>query len=66
MAQSADSWQMKVSRLLEFAEVLYNHNYPVAEARQLVQWAVDILLQESERADQAGETESLKLSLSPT
>lgn len=55
-AQGADSWWMKVRFMLEFGEVLYNHNYSKAEGRQLVQWAVDVLLQEHEQVDEAGKT----------
>lgn len=53
-AQSADSWWMKASLLMEFGEFLYNHKCSKAEGRQLVQWAVDILLQDSEQVNETG------------
>lgn len=53
-AQSTDSWWLKVTLLLEFGEFLYNHNCSKAKGWQVVQWAVDILLQESEQADEEG------------
>ncbi|XP_075891746.1 cilia- and flagella-associated protein 46 isoform X3 [Nelusetta ayraudi] len=56
LLEGADSWWMKVRFMLEFGEVLYNHNYSKAEGRQLVQWAVDVLLQEHEQVDEADES----------
>lgn len=45
---------MKANLLLELGEFLYNHNCSKVEGRQLVQWAVDILLQEHEHVNEAG------------
>ncbi|XP_072246405.1 cilia- and flagella-associated protein 46 [Leuresthes tenuis] len=57
---SAETRWQKVSLLLEFAEWLYCNNFPKADARNQVQWAIDILLQpepdqaESERNSSVG------------
>lgn len=55
--QSAETQWQKVSHLLEFAEWLYCHNFPKADAQHQVQWAIDILLHlETKPAEAPGTT----------
>lgn len=53
--QTPDTQLQKASLLLEFGEWLYCHNFPKADGKQQVLWAVDILLH-TQQADGAGRT----------
>ncbi|KAK2823968.1 hypothetical protein Q5P01_021143 [Channa striata] len=59
----ADTPWQKVSRLLEFGEWLYCHNFPTADAQHQVQWAIDILLHLGPESPGGTEDESKKKDL---